>query len=304
MPLNKITLKEYERRIKQRFPTESFTVLEYQSLGKPAVIRCNSCHNEIKIKVAGNFLAKNKAYGCVNCHGLWRQREVKWKEILKRYTVEEIGVVGTHKRYAFTCKKCGHVRKTNLKNLYEHLDCGCITGVLRRTEEEIKELFKDRYELVSSYKNITTKVKLKCNRCGFIWSVRPCDVMQGSSCPHCQELNKQSKGAIFIKEYLDKHNVLYKIEYPLKNSRQRFDFYILDKNIAIEYQGKQHYKYIKYFHKNNQGFKKYKERDERKRKYCTENNIVLLEIPYSWKNDTIVTFLNFSLGFNDYPAGE
>ena len=304
MPLKKIPLKEYERRIKERFPEESFTVLEYQSLGKPVKILCNNCGKEITVKVANNFLAKNKAYGCVNCHGLWKQRNKKWEQILQRYIVKQIGVSNTHKRYLFICKKCGHVRKTSFKNLYEHLECGCTTGVLRRTEDEIRELFKDKYELVSSYKNITTKVSLKCKRCGFIWNVRPADVIQGSSCPHCQELDRQSKGAKFIQDYLDKHHIVYELEYPLKNSRQRFDFYLTDRDIAIEYNGKQHYTYIKYFHKNNKGFKKSKERDKRKREYCKKNSITLLEIPYSWKDNTIVAFLDSFLGFNDYPEKE
>ena len=38
--MKKVSLEEYERRIKERFPEESFTIIEYQSLGKPAILQC------------------------------------------------------------------------------------------------------------------------------------------------------------------------------------------------------------------------------------------------------------------------
>lgn len=304
MPLKKVSMQEYSRRIQKRFPNESFSVLVYESLGKPAVVKCLNCGQEIHISKASNFLAKNKAYGCVNCHGLWRERSKKWAEILEKYDVEECGVKNTHKYYSFTCKRCGHVRKTTLKNIYEHLDCGCTTGVYRRTEQEVRDILSDRYELVSAYNDTVTKIKLKCKICGFVWDVRLADVLRGASCPHCQGLDKQSKGEHFIEQYLLEKGISYEREYPLKNSRQRFDFYLPEYNIAIEYQGKQHYKYIKYFHHTYQGFKKSKERDKRKREYCTENGILLLEIPYSWKDTTIVAYLDSNLGFNDYPEKE
>lgn len=61
--MNKITQQEFERRIEVRFPLEKFEVKEYQSLGKPAIIKCLKCNKDIKVSKANNFLAPNKVYG-------------------------------------------------------------------------------------------------------------------------------------------------------------------------------------------------------------------------------------------------
>lgn len=64
----------------------------------------------------------------------------------------------------------------------------------------------------------------------------------------------------------------------------RFDFVIYDGNhrprICIEYDGKQHFEYTPYFHKNIFGFKKQQEWDRRKNKYCLMHNIILIRVPY------------------------
>lgn len=50
----------------------------------------------------------------------------------------------------------------------------------------------------------------------------------------------------------------------------------------IEVNGQQHYKYINFFHKTESNFQKQLKRDENVRKYCKENNIILIEIPYTY----------------------
>ena len=58
---------------------------------------------------------------------------------------------------------------------------------------------------------------------------------------------------------------------------QHFDIYLPTLNIAIEYQGIQHEKPIEHFG-GESSFKKNKERDERKRKLCFDNNCILLYV--------------------------
>ena len=46
----------------------------------------------------------------------------------------------------------------------------------------------------------------------------------------------------------------------------KYDFYLPDLNILIEFHGKQHYEYIKYFHNNDEdNFLKQKNRDDVKK---------------------------------------
>lgn len=58
------------------------------------------------------------------------------------------------------------------------------------------------------------------------------------------------------------------------------DIYIPEKKLAIEYQGKQHYEAVSYFG-GEESLVKQQERDARKKKLCRENNIILLEWPYT-----------------------
>ena len=57
--------------------------------------------------------------------------------------------------------------------------------------------------------------------------------------------------------------------------------------IAFEYQGIQHYEFNSFFHNSIQDFEKQKERDQRKKKLCLQNNIMLIEISckYNYKNE-------------------
>ncbi|CAG8746906.1 28756_t:CDS:1, partial [Racocetra persica] len=48
-------------------------------------------------------------------------------------------------------------------------------------------------------------------------------------------------------------------------------------SFAIEVQGKQHEKYHKFFHRNQEAFKKQLDRDQLKKELCEENWIVLIE---------------------------
>ena len=70
----------------------------------------------------------------------------------------------------------------------------------------------------------------------------------------------------------------------------RFDIYCPDYNLAIEYQGKQHYEPVDFAGKGDEWakyqFKVGQQRDNIKRQYCQQNNIKLIEIPY-WDYDNI-----------------
>jgi len=78
-----------------------------------------------------------------------------------------------------------------------------------------------------------------------------------------------------------------------------FDFYLLMHNILIEFDGKQHFEPISYgmsSEKAEKSFLKLKQNDKIKNKYCLDNNINLIRIPYTEKN--IENVLKISCIFN------
>ena len=99
-----------------------------------------------------------------------------------------------------------------------------------------------------------------------------------------------SKSTMFIKNYLINNNILFETEKifnncrnPITNYPLRFDFYIPSKNILIEYDGEQHFKFgaILGKHKTTkEEFEKNKFRDEIKTKWAIDNHIKLIRINY------------------------
>lgn len=51
--------------------------------------------------------------------------------------------------------------------------------------------------------------------------------------------------------------------------------------VGVEYNGKQHYQYVPYFHNSKEAFHNTKYRDEMKKRLCSENNIKLVIVPYT-----------------------
>lgn len=79
------------------------------------------------------------------------------------------------------------------------------------------------------------------------------------------------------KSFIDCKNV-----FPLK-----FDFYLPDYNLLIEYNGKQHYEPIEYLG-GEERFEQQQINDNIKKSWCKKNNIKLIEIPYwDYENLTI-----------------
>lgn len=61
--------------------------------------------------------------------------------------------------------------------------------------------------------------------------------------------------------------------------------------IAFEYDGEQHYKFLKFFDNNIEDFKKRQDRDILKNKLCIENDVLLIRIPYFLKYTDIQNFI-------------
>lgn len=111
---------------------------------------------------------------------------------------------------------------------------------------------------------------------------------------------KESKGEIECKRILEKifNKPFNKIRPNFLNNpvtggefNLEIDCYNNDLRLGIEYSGRQHYEYIPFFHKNKEAFYNQKYRDELKRRICKDNNINLIEVPYTVKVEHIENYL-------------
>ena len=129
------------------------------------------------------------------------------------------------------------------------------------------------------------KYKFICQECGEEFETSPNTSVLKNRSVKCKNCNS-SKGEQRIKEWLIDNNIKFEQQKTFKyligagNGLLSYDFYLPQYNLLIEYQGKQHEKFVERFHKSEEDFIIQKEHDRRKKKYTKDNNIELLEIWY------------------------
>ena len=145
-------------------------------------------------------------------------------------------------------------------------------------ERFIKLLEETKYKLLSEYIFCNREVILQCPR-GHEFEVIPQEFKQGRRCPYC---NTRSYGESLARDILEEHNIEFIRQYNyeklngLGGNVLRFDFYIPSINTLIEIQGEGHFEEYKGNYFNDTTI----EHDKLKRKFCKQNNIRLIEIPY------------------------
>ncbi|GHA31633.1 DUF723 domain-containing protein [Photobacterium aphoticum] len=122
--------------------------------------------------------------------------------------------------------------------------------------------------------------------------------MDGIGCPYCFDW-QNSKGSQRIESWLKENDIDFEREkkfddlYTFSTSRKyhlRFDFFIPNCNLLIEYDGKQHFEPVEIFG-GNEGYEKLLSNDQKKRDWVDKCGYKLLRIAYS-DDDNIEQILN------------
>jgi len=141
------------------------------------------------------------------------------------------------------------------------------------------------------FNNTKSKIIITCKIHGdYIQIVN--DHLNGHGCPICNN----SKGEQKIMNFLKNKSISFineKIFENCKNIKKlKFDFYLPEYNICIEYDGKQHFEPIEYFG-GEKTYKYMKINDNTKNDYCKNNNIKLLRIKHTEYNKIGNILINF-----------
>lgn len=168
-----------------------------------------------------------------------------------------------------------------------------------------RKSFYDKYnnmdtnvELLGEYINAHTKIPCACKiHKNERFSMIPSKITEGQTgCIHCY--SSKSYNEITINDFLIKYNYNFIRQKKFKDCKDKnylpFDFYLNDFNIAIEYDGEQHYKPIKRKNMTEKDamkeFIKIQKHDKIKTNYCINNNIKLIRIPY-WEKENLLYYL-------------
>lgn len=179
------------------------------------------------------------------------------------------------------CPKCKHEYVANLQR--------------SSIDEFIKKarlIHGDKYDYSEcNYVSNKTKVLIKCSKHG-LFNQTPHDHLSGNGCPKC---------AVEHKPYLKNQKILYDkltadfpddiIIYEASKEddipwlgRQRLDMYFPEYNIAVEYDGKQHYVPVNYFG-GELSFNETQRLDSIKNEKCSMNGCTLFRIKYNYSNN-------------------
>jgi len=208
----------------------------------------------------------------------------------------------SNKKVWWKCKLCGNIWESKISTRINGKGCSFCWGRLRN-ENRLSLLYPDiccEWNIIKN-KNLTPsdvsygsgkKVWWLCSVCGFEWKATITNrVFKKSRCPNCAT----SMGNEKVAKFLYKKNIALSPEYRYADCKYirvlPFDFYLPYYNTCIEYDGEFHYENR---FNNLKEFENVKKRDTIKTKYCQDNNIQLIRIPY-WNYNNIETILSEKL---------
>lgn len=243
----------------------------------------------------GNF--KKSKNGCKYCCGNIKYSLQEVKGYMESFGYELLSTeYKDNKSNLETICPNGHEWKTTFNRFKNGTRCCYCENNQPLDINYIKQqLNNEGYELLSKeYKNNHTPLIMKCPKGhitdGTTWN----HFQNGTRCSRCNN----SKGEEKIEKWLKENNLEYNSQYRFNDCKGKskslpFDFYLPYYNICIEYDGKQHYK-INCFNYTLLDLMDRKYLDNIKTKYCEDNNIKLIRIPY-WEKDNIEQILELEL---------
>jgi len=238
---------------------------------------------------------------CPKCRGIFvtdfesflnKAREIHGDE----YEYIESSYTSSQGKISFTCKKHG------LQNIWlqGHISGGkgCPECSLeRRTINQTKtfddflldamRVHKSKYEYVeSTYSSALKKMEIICEIHGsFLQS--PDNHLHGKGCRKC----KTSHGENYIKEILEENDIEFIFDWSdhdcIVKRPLKFDFFIPELNIIIEYDGIQHFEPSDFFG-GEKAFKKLQKYDRLKNKWADKNGFKLVRVKYDQDIDRVI----------------
>lgn len=199
------------------------------------------------------------------------------------------------KKMEWKCHK-GHIWDESFYHINEGNWCPFCSGRRRSANDMYNEIIevvtkKGGKCLSSEYTNNSSLMLFECAD-KHQWHARPYNIKSGKWCPYCSKYLNEKKCRYILESLtkckFPKHRFIY------KNIRMEFDGFCEELNLAFEYQGEQHFRMIKGWHKTASGFKLQQYRDKQKIIHCKKTKINIIIIPFQEsKNDNnLIEFIS------------
>ena len=205
----------------------------------------------------------------------------------------------SHKKYKFKCNLCNHIFEISLlnvnngywccycgnKKLCDNNDCKiCFEKSFASNERSKHWSNKNNINPREVFKNSHKKYLFKCKK-NHVFNIQLDHITNLNN--WCNKCNLP-KGEKYICDILEKMEIKYEFQKTFKKCKYKrllkFDFYIKQYNLLIEFDGEQHF-HNKTRNKHfNKTFKLRRKKDIIKNKYSLEEKINLLRISYKEDN--------------------
>jgi len=277
------TLAEYIEKSKEIHGDKyDYSLVDKCNSRQKITLKCNNCGNIFQTTFDRHIHLKN---GCPKCsHRSYKYTIEEFLERAKqvhgdRYDYSKVDYKSSREKVCIICPEHGEFWQTPYKHINAKQGCPLCSKFHKMTKEEFIEkaikVHGNRFDYSKvEYINDSTKVCIICPEHGEFWQA-PHGHLSGKGCSMCHEENHVNEMLLykFIKESLPNYTIINQYKDNFLNG-QVLDIFIKELNIAIEYQGIQHFKPVKYFG----GEEKYiytVKMDKLKREKCINNGIKL-----------------------------
>lgn len=236
---------------------------------------CSIC---TKLKEISEFTTKGKGRGCGFASAC---KKCNYQSVKGKYTEYNREYQKKYRKMQ-TEKNAPIVAENKRKRRLKHYNIFC-----QLAEQKGGKCVSDPSEYITAQSNLSVICKI-----GHQFTITKNNLRNGKWCPYC------SKG---ISEYIAISAIEHLMGYPFPkirpdwlrgdSSKLELDGYNSELEIAIEYNGKQHYEYCDHFHRNPAKFQRRLRYDKIKRNVCKKRGIYLIVVPYTVEHNDICSFI-------------
>jgi len=219
---NRKTKKIPKKELIKRFNTVhnnkyDYSLIKYKTVRQKIIIICPD-HGEFK-QIAHDH---QNGHGCQKCGNVYKhttQEAIKkMKNINNYYDYSHVEYKNNRTKVKVICPKHG-IFMIRPNHLFKGIGCAvcgreeCAEKTKMSQEEFIrrcKEEFEDKFDYsIIEYKNMTTKIKIICNKCDYNFEPRPHNHLHlKSGCPKCAKVLQWD-----TKTFTEKCNIVHSTKY-------------------------------------------------------------------------------------------
>lgn len=275
----------------------------YSTNKKPMTIVC-PVHGEFQQAPSDHL----KGWGCSKCSKKYKPTTEEWINRVAplynyRFDYSKVNYIDNKTNVVIICPEHGEFLVTPSNHIKGNGGCPKCAGEWRHkqysytTEEFItkaKEVHGNKYDYSKvNYYNNKTEVTIICPKHGEFNQMAGAH-LQGTSCPKCNLVN-QNRVYEKLKETFTDTSILWEYS-PQWLGLQRFDIYFPEYNIAVEYDGIQHYKPIEFFG-GKEKFELVQKRDKLKENKVLANKCILFRLKYSYTKEDLELLICYIQNF-------